>query len=324
VTTTASGNDPDGQSVAFSLGTDAPSGASINPLTGEFSWTPGPEHALGDHAISVRIVDNGTPPMSDGQLLIVKVTDRTTAPVLLVPSGGHWHYLDNGTDQGTLWRSNTFNDASWALGPALLGYGTGQEGTTVSYGPNAAAKYITTYFRRGVYVPAASDVHTLNLRVLRNDGVIVYLNGAEVLRDNMPSGTIIYTRPAQRAATGIYETNWVSLPLNASVLRDGTNVIAAEIHLQSASGPDIAFDLELSGEATIPSEAPLSVVTSGGQATLTWPADGAFLHVYTTMDLTPPVTWVPVNITPTVSGGQCIVVLPVTTNQTQFFRLQTE
>ena len=85
----------------------------------------------------------------------------------------------------------------------------------------------------------------------------------------------------------------------------------------------MAFDLEFTGIATIPSEAPLQVSTAGGQATLTWPAEGAFLHLYTTADLTPPVTWTPLNISPTVVGQQCVAILPLSSNQTQFFRLQT-
>ena len=49
-----------------------------------------------------------------------------------------------------------FNDSGWSTGPAELGYGDAPEGrpeaTVVSFGPNAGAKYITTYFRRAFTV----------------------------------------------------------------------------------------------------------------------------------------------------------------------------
>src|ERR1051325_22368 len=64
----------------------------------------------------------------------------------LVPRGAVWRYLDNGSNQGTNWISAGCNDSSWASGPARLGYGGDGEVSTVSYGPNASAKYITTYF----------------------------------------------------------------------------------------------------------------------------------------------------------------------------------
>ena len=73
----------------------------------------------------------------------------------LVPAGSTWRYLDNGSNQGTAWRASGFADGGWAQGAAQLGYGDGDEATVVSYGPNAAAKYRTTYFRRQFTVNTA-------------------------------------------------------------------------------------------------------------------------------------------------------------------------
>src|SRR3982751_3010300 len=58
----------------------------------------------------------------------------------LIPRGSVWRYLDNGSNQGTSWIGLGFNDSLWASGPARLGYGGDGEVTTVSYGPNSAAK----------------------------------------------------------------------------------------------------------------------------------------------------------------------------------------
>ena len=121
----------------------------------------------------------------------------------LVPAGAVWKYLDNGSNQGTAWRAATFNDSAWNSGPAQLGYGDDDEQTVVGYGPNSSNKYITTYFRKSFVVsdPAvASDGLTLNL--LRDDGAVVYLNGTEVFRSNMPSGTIGYQTLASTTVTG--------------------------------------------------------------------------------------------------------------------------
>src|SRR5678815_4920033 len=96
------------------------------------------------------------------------------APVTLVASNAVWKYFANGSDPGA-WTSTAFNDASWASGAAQLGYGDGDEATVVSYGPDASNKYITTYFRKAFTVPAG--LSSMTLRLLRDDGAVVYVNG---------------------------------------------------------------------------------------------------------------------------------------------------
>ena len=63
-----------------------------------------------------------------------------------------WKYKDDGSNQSTQWRMPSFSDASWASGRSELGYGDAPN-TTVSFGPNTAAKYVTTYFRHTFNVP---------------------------------------------------------------------------------------------------------------------------------------------------------------------------
>jgi hypothetical protein len=72
-------------------------------------------------------------------LLAVDVPTSGAADVPLVSFGSAWRYLDNGSNQGTAWRSPTFVDTAWRSGPAQLGYGDGDERTVVSYVPYAAA-----------------------------------------------------------------------------------------------------------------------------------------------------------------------------------------
>ncbi|MCH8044515.1 MAG: metallophosphoesterase, partial [Planctomycetes bacterium] len=114
------------------------------------------------------------------------VTVGNTADETLVAAGAEWNYLDDGTDQGTAWIEPTFNDGTWASGPAELGYGDGDESTVVSFGPDTSNKYVTTYFRKTLNVTDAADVLNLTLDLKRDDGAVVYLNGQEVIRSNMP------------------------------------------------------------------------------------------------------------------------------------------
>ncbi len=176
----------------------------------------------------------------------------SSAQTLLVPPGAVWKFLDNGSNQGTAWRATNFNDTAWAGGPAELGYGDAADGhperTVVSYGTNASVKFITTYFRHA-FVAAPATFTNLVLGVVRDDGAVVYLNGAEVWRNNMPAGSIGYTTAASTSVSGGDEAVFFRTNLNPSVIRAGTNVLAVEIHQNSASSSDISFDLFLAGQS---------------------------------------------------------------------------
>ena len=174
------------------------------------------------------------------------------AQTTFVPQGATWKYLDNGSNQGTAWQGLGFDDSAWASGPAQLGYGDGDEATVIQYGPNASAKYITTYFRRNFTVTDPNSVAGLKLELLRDDGAVVYLNGTEVARSNLPTGTIDYLTLAPVAVGGADETTFFPFTLSPSLLVSGSNIIAVEIHQQSGTSSDVSFDLRLTDGLTGP------------------------------------------------------------------------
>ncbi|MFM1768533.1 MAG: hypothetical protein RJA22_1062 [Verrucomicrobiota bacterium] len=189
------------------------------------------------------------------------------AQATLIPAGSDWKFLDNGSDQGTAWRAVAFTDGGWAEGPAPLGYGDMDEATLVGFGPDPNAKFITTYFRRSFQVANPATITNLLLRLVRDDGAIVYLNGVEIFRDNMPEGSITYTNLALAAIGGADETTFILTNPSPALLVAGTNVIAVEIHQNAGNSSDLSFDLELVGNFT--PAVPTVVITS--------PADGANL-----------------------------------------------
>ena len=114
----------------------------------------------------------------------------------------------------------------------------------VGYGPSTTNRYITTYFRQTFTV---SDPRYLSatLRLLRDDGAVVYVNGVEVFRSNMPTGAIGYRTLASSAVGGTDESRFFEVSINPARFVTGTNVIAVELHQSSASSSDISFDLQL-------------------------------------------------------------------------------
>jgi len=175
------------------------------------------------------------------------------AQTTLVARGSAWKYLDNGSNQGTAWSSPAFDDSSWASGNAQLGYGDGDETTIVSYGGNPNAKFITTYFRKAFTIANPADFASLNLGILRDDGAVVYLNGTEVYRTNMPTGAVGFQTLASVAVSGAEETTtFLQTTVSPNLLVAGTNVLTVEIHQVNATSSDISFDFDLTGQTGTP------------------------------------------------------------------------
>jgi len=165
----------------------------------------------------------------------------------LMEKGSIWKYLDKGTEPAGNWMDAGFDDSSWEEGPAQLGYGDGDEQTLVDYGPDENDKYITTYFRHAFHVEDTSRYKEINLELLRDDGAIVYLNGEEVIRSNMPEGEISYHTYASQYIDGAGESNFHHFILDTEHLVPGENILAVEIHQSYFTSSDISFDLSLKG-----------------------------------------------------------------------------
>ncbi|MBL7698764.1 MAG: hypothetical protein JNK79_11415 [Chitinophagaceae bacterium] len=158
---------------------------------------------------------------------------------LIFNYGSTWKYLDNNTRPAN-WNQTTFNDASWSSGAGQFGYGDGDETTIVSYGPNAASKYITTYFRKAVNIPNPGLYSSFIINVNYDDGFVLYINGVEVNRTNMPTGTIAHGTVASGAVESM-----VSLTIPTSAFVAGNNVIAIEMHQNQANSSDLSMDMSL-------------------------------------------------------------------------------
>ena len=177
------------------------------------------------------------------------VTVTTTTPVptdVYAVSGDPWRFADSGADLGTAWREAGYDDAGWKAGRTQAGYGDGDEATTLTWGTDPNRKPLTVYARRTFTAGAVDDVQSLRLRLLVDDGAAVYLNGTELTRFNLPTGTLTASTRATRALSGTEESQWRVYAVPRTALRTGENVVAAEVHNDTGSSSDLSFDLELS------------------------------------------------------------------------------
>ncbi len=174
--------------------------------------------------------------------------------------GSTWKYLDNGSNQGTSWKDSTFSDAAWSSGTAPLGYGDPWIVTCVNAGcgtvtcsPSCTNKYITSYFRKKITLGSLAAYDSVRLSMMRDDGAVVYINGVEVWRENMPAtGTITYTTGASANVGGANENATFVKTIVKTPFVVGDNYIAVEVHNDVATSSDQTFDFKLDGVKYVP------------------------------------------------------------------------
>ncbi|MFZ0826349.1 MAG: GDSL-type esterase/lipase family protein [Verrucomicrobiia bacterium] len=251
---------------------------------------------------------------------ITITTNQVTAT--LIHGGEAWKYSDTGQDLGTNWSQPNYDDSGWASGPARLGYGDPTVFTTVSYGPDPLNRYITTYYRHWFVVPDDVAFTNLNFRLSRVDGAVVWLNGLEAFRTNMPAGLITNLTLAPKLTSGeaayiFYQTN-----LSASGLAPGTNLVAVEVHLRIGTRIICGMDLELLGAGFVLPPPLLTIGLSGGNVQLSWPAsNGSGYTLYSTTNLPAAGSWTLTAMLAQTNGGQIIVTQAPDTSA-KFFLLQ--
>jgi hypothetical protein len=275
----------------------------------------------GTNVIAVEVHQFGT--NSDDLSFALRLTGTNPAPAALVASGSIWKYLDTGVTPASAWTNASFNDGPWKSGAAQLGYGDGDEATVVSYGPDSNNKHITTWFRKIFTVADAAEIRYLNLRVVRDDGALVFLNGAEVFRNNLPSGAITSTTRASSGISGADESAWLARAVNVGLLQSGANIIAAEIHQNTNNSSDISFDLELLGY-TASSLPRVNIGLRTNSVAMNWQSWAGDYRLMIAPNLLTSTVWSPAAGSAIVSNGQWTLTTPVVSNASRFFRLQKQ
>ncbi|MGQ2910544.1 fibrinogen-like YCDxxxxGGGW domain-containing protein [Aeromicrobium sp.] len=182
---------------------------------------------------------------SDGQgnwsASTVVVQPAQSATVLA--DGATWsYYFDNTAPVATDWKGDSFDASGWRSGPAPLGWGSGPIATNIDVAAGST-RALTSYYRRTFDVADVGAFTRYRLTTRADDGVVVYVNGTEVARVNLPTGTVGPNTYATAAPTTTSATNNpVSVDIPLSALRNGSNVITAEVHSNYRSTPTTSFD----------------------------------------------------------------------------------
>jgi hypothetical protein len=155
-----------------------------------------------------------------------------------------WKYLDDGSEPDAAWRQPGFDDSKWKAGKAPLGYGETRLKTLVRFGTDAAHKHVTTWFRSQIEVPDLKFGENLILSLCVDDGAVVYLNGEELDRVNMPKGRIRAGTLALQAIDPSNEGFYVRLKVPPGRTRPHQqNILAVEVHQAAVTSSDLFLDV---------------------------------------------------------------------------------
>jgi hypothetical protein len=155
----------------------------------------------------------------------------------LIAEGANWKYLA-GEDPVGDWTSRAFSDDGWKSGQAGIGYGDKDDATAL---PDMKGKYKTVYARKTFTLPEGADASKLGLGASYDDGFIAYINGKEVLRVGVDSGSGATAKGFHpHEADGKFE--FFPLPKAAAAIAPGvTNVLAIEGHNANLTSSDFTL-----------------------------------------------------------------------------------
>lgn len=146
------------------------------------------------------------------------------------------------SDPPDAWRQFDFDDSAWLEGPTPIGFNEHIIQTVLD---DMHRTYISFAVRREFTVgPEAFDaMESLVLRARIDDGAVIYLNGADVRRFQLPgaSGEEV---PVDTKATGSSEIDSAReffVPKDNVQL--GQNLLAVQVHNLSVNSADAGFDL---------------------------------------------------------------------------------
>ena len=152
-------------------------------------------------------------------------------PVNVFSASDPWLYHDTSAGLAVGWQGTAYSAGSggWLSGPGVFAFedaGLPSAVGTVLATPASHATG-TYYFQKQFNFAGNPAHHQFTLQTLLDDGAVLYLNGTEVTRRNMPPGTVT----AATAGSGeVGNAAFSDIVIPASVLLNGTNTLSVEVH----------------------------------------------------------------------------------------------
>lgn len=155
-----------------------------------------------------------------------------------------WSYYFKDTVPSEDWKEVECNDSVWKQGAGIFGFNCKNVVPTVKL-QNGKPVYLTSYYRTKLEVKDLSSIDSMLAKLTYDDGAVVYVNGEEVARFNMPEGDVLYSTPS----ITYVNDEVANFFIDKRYFVEGTNTIAVEIHQIDSLSSDMTFAFSLSSVA---------------------------------------------------------------------------
>ncbi|MBK1826936.1 metallophosphoesterase [Haloferula rosea] len=168
-------------------------------------------------------------------VLVAPLVAETHGPIV------QW-YRSPSTSAALLWIEHeavAAKPGAWAVGQAGFGYGDDDDKTVLQ---GMKGKYRSVFLRKSLELKSIPKDAKLLVRGYYDDGLIVYLNGKEVVRQRVEGEGNVVQRVDDHEAT-----KWERFDVGAAdgLLKAGKNVIAVECHNKGLNSSDLSVDVSL-------------------------------------------------------------------------------
>ncbi len=167
-----------------------------------------------------------------------QIVDHWETPVAATDT---WKYFVGTSNPDTNWRNNSFNDAPWSSGVGGIGFGDGDDNTTIT-------TCTSVMMRKHFAIADTANILKAIFNIDYDDAFVAFLNGVEIARSNIgsigdrPVNSVVAITPHEAVMyQGMNpDSFFIDQTLLKSILRVGDNVLAVQVHNTNASNPDLS------------------------------------------------------------------------------------
>jgi len=211
--------------------------------------------AAGGGGQSMELVDPSLDNDLGGSWRSAVPPDALPRKFLLPASGTGWRWRLGDSEASTpvgAWRETGFvEDETWTPATLPIGFGIVTNMTFKTPATGMRNNHLSMYLRNEFTIASGEIPPALQLRFMLDDGLILWINGVEVHRENLPGqpgdelGLDVEASSSFTEGLTVVETLEVS-----DLLVEGTNTVSARVFNRGVNSSDLGLDLHLISPAT--------------------------------------------------------------------------
>ena len=157
---------------------------------------------------------------------------------MVVREGEEWNYYIPTSAIPVSWIEAAYDDSYWASGTTGIGYGDGDDQTLID-------PAVSLYLRKKFELLDTSDIAYMTLYMDYDDAFVAYLNGREIARSNIAGdppqfNTLAASLHEALLYRGITPEEFqIDHEFAKSVIKEGENILAIQVHNQDAGSSDL-------------------------------------------------------------------------------------